>query len=174
VAPISGNYNTAVALPLDTQTGYTFNGWFTSAVGGTQVTSPDTLSANATLYAQWTINTETLTFVSDGGAAVSPISGAYNTSVALPLDTQTGYTFNGWFTSAVGGTQVTSPDTLTTSSTLYAQWTINTETLTFVSDGGAAVAPISGNYNTSVALPSTPRPVTASSAGSRRPLAARK
>jgi len=124
VSPISGNYNTTVALPLDTQTGYSFVGWFTSASGGTQVTSPDTLSANATLYAQWTINTETVTFVSDGGAAVAPISGNYNTSVALPLDTQTGYSFVGWFTSAVGGTQVTSPDTLTTSSTLYAQWTI--------------------------------------------------
>jgi len=56
-----------------------------------------------------TINTETLTFVSDGGAAVSPISGNYNTAVALPLDTQTGYTFNGWFTSAVGGTQSPRP-----------------------------------------------------------------
>jgi len=63
---------------------------------------------------------------------------------------------------------------LSANATLYAQWTINTETLTFVSDGGAAVSPISGAYNTSVACPATPRPATPLTAGSRRPLAARK
>ena len=43
-------------LPTPTRSGYTFDGWFTSASGGTQITSSTTvnLTANQTLYAHWT------------------------------------------------------------------------------------------------------------------------
>ena len=43
-------------LPTPTRSGYSFNGWFTAASGGTKVTSSTTVSAssNHTLYAQWT------------------------------------------------------------------------------------------------------------------------
>ena len=42
-------------LPTPTRSGYTFNGWYTSASGGTKVTSSTTVSASSdhTLYAQW-------------------------------------------------------------------------------------------------------------------------
>lgn len=42
-------------LPTPTRSGYTFNGWYTSASGGTKVTSSTTVSATSdhTLYAQW-------------------------------------------------------------------------------------------------------------------------
>ena len=43
------------ALPTPTKTGYEFLGWFTTADGGTQITSSTTVSitANQTLYAHW-------------------------------------------------------------------------------------------------------------------------
>lgn len=47
-----GTYQT---LPVPVKDGYTFNGWYTAASGGTQVTASSTVSLNAnqTLYAQW-------------------------------------------------------------------------------------------------------------------------
>ena len=43
-----------MSLPVPTRSGYTFNGWFLSASGGTQVTTSTVFSANATIYALWT------------------------------------------------------------------------------------------------------------------------
>lgn len=53
-------------LPTPTRTGYTFNGWYTATSGGTKITSDTTvdLSANQTLYAQWSekkVNSITVT-----------------------------------------------------------------------------------------------------------------
>lgn len=51
----SGTYGT---LPTPTRDGYTFDGWYTSATGGTKVTSSSKVAAtsNHTLYAHWTCN----------------------------------------------------------------------------------------------------------------------
>ncbi|MGN1193932.1 MAG: InlB B-repeat-containing protein, partial [Acutalibacteraceae bacterium] len=45
-------------LPTPTRTGYTFDGWYTSATGGTKITSSATVTATGdqTLYAHWTCN----------------------------------------------------------------------------------------------------------------------
>ena len=41
-------------LPSATRNGYTFNGWFTAATGGTQVTASTKVNSNITYYAQYT------------------------------------------------------------------------------------------------------------------------
>ena len=45
-------------LPTPTRAGYTFDGWYTSATGGTKITSSTKVTAtgNQTLYAHWTCN----------------------------------------------------------------------------------------------------------------------
>ena len=45
-------------LPTPTRAGYTFDGWYTSATGGTKVTASTkvTATSNHTLYAHWTCN----------------------------------------------------------------------------------------------------------------------
>lgn len=43
-------------LPVATKTGYTFEGWFTDASGGTQITTETIVNGNVTYYAQWTRN----------------------------------------------------------------------------------------------------------------------
>jgi uncharacterized repeat protein (TIGR02543 family) len=116
-------------LPTPTREGYSFDGWFTASEGGSQVTSSTTVTtaSNHTLYAHWTAMEYTVYFDPNGGN-ISTISKkvtygeAYGT---LPTPTRTGYTFDGWFTAASGGTQVTSSTTVTTASdhTLYAHWT---------------------------------------------------
>ncbi|MEE1245753.1 MAG: InlB B-repeat-containing protein, partial [Acutalibacteraceae bacterium] len=64
----------------------------------------------------------------------------YNTLIQeLPTATRTGYTFDGWYTQANGGTKVNVGDRLlysdwdlnNTSQTLYAHWTINQYKLTY-------------------------------------------
>lgn len=54
-------------LPTPTRSGYKFLGWFTSASGGTQITSSTTvsLSANQTLYAHW--DAQSIIKVNDSG-----------------------------------------------------------------------------------------------------------
>jgi uncharacterized repeat protein (TIGR02543 family) len=41
-------------LPTPTRTGYTFDGWYTAASGGTLVTSATIVTGNVTYYAHWT------------------------------------------------------------------------------------------------------------------------
>ena len=47
-------YNAVIGqLPAATRSGYTFNGWWTAASGGTQITPTTIVSANITCYAHW-------------------------------------------------------------------------------------------------------------------------
>ena len=127
-------------LPTPTRTGYNFNGWFTSATGGSQVTATSIVPmSDHTLYAQWTVANTTLTLDPQGGT-VSPTSVTVTPGQpygTLPTPTRTSYGFDGWFTAATGGTQVTAASTVPMGNhTLYAQWTIQTYTITFNPAGG--------------------------------------
>ncbi len=162
VAPVNGLDGTSVTLPgAPIYPGYTFAGW-NSATDGSGTTygggAAYTLAGSATLYAQWTPTIDTVSFNTQGGSAVAPVSGLDGTTVTLPAaPTRAGYTFAGWFAAASGGSALTSPYTLAGSTTLYAQWTPNpTDTLTFNTQGGSAVAPVSGLDGTSVTLPGAP------------------
>ena len=144
IAPITQDYGTAVTAPADpTRTGYTFAGW-TPAI-------PETMPAeNLTIKAKWTVNQYTLTFDTDGGSAIAPITQDYGTAVTAPADpTRTGYTFAGW-TPAI-------PETMPAENlTIKAKWTVNQYTLTFDTDGGSAIAPITQDYGTAVTAPADP------------------
>lgn len=62
VSPASDSYtNTPINLPTPTIEGcYLFDGWYTAKTGGTQVQSPYTPTANTTLYAHWTAQSNKL------------------------------------------------------------------------------------------------------------------
>lgn len=125
-ASYGGNVGTLPTPP--TKTGYTFNSWNTQADGnGTTFNASTAVTADITVYAKWTINTYTVTFNSNGGSAVSPITGVpYNTTITLPTaPTKTGYTFSGWYTD--DGTflnQFTASTPVTSDVTVYAKWVI--------------------------------------------------
>lgn len=66
----------------------------------------------------------TVTYDSSGGSAVASQSAIFNMTVsALTTSTRAGYTFNGWYTVASGGSKVSYPYTVKGNVTLYAQWT---------------------------------------------------
>jgi uncharacterized repeat protein (TIGR02543 family) len=134
-APSGGSSSTTTgatmsSLATSTRAGYTLAGWFTAASGGTQVTTSagHGRTADFTLYAQWTANTLTVTYDANGGT--TPSGGSTSTVTggtlsSLATTSRTSYTFNGWFTAASGGTQVTTSagHGQTANFTLYAQWT---------------------------------------------------
>ena len=87
--------------PVDpTLLGYDFDAWYTD--DGTFLNEfdfgADTITADITLYANWTIHTWTVTFDSNGGSAVDSQFVDYNSVVSKPTNpTRTGYGFVGWY-----------------------------------------------------------------------------
>lgn len=130
-----------VAAPSDSaKTGYLFGGWYTDQ-GCTKAWDfdADTVKSAMTLYAKWTANTYTATF--DPNSGVMPEGEETNRSVTydqsygtLPTPTLTGHTFEGWYTDVDGGEQITESTSvrITANQTLYARWTANIYTITYV------------------------------------------
>ena len=96
-------YNDALTLrgALFTRTGYTQVGWAT-VDGGEKVYAFGggyTTNAALTLYPVWNTNKYTITFDSNGGSEIAPITQDYGTAITAPADpTREGYTFTGWDT----------------------------------------------------------------------------
>ena len=133
-----------------TDTYATMNGSGTGTIGSTTKTKSLTgLSAGTTYYVRitaydvagnptqktatfTTVAIYTLTFNANGGTVSEgsrrvTYGAAYGT---LPTPSRSGYTFNGWFTAASGGSQVSSGTKMGASNvTIYAQWKANNMSL---------------------------------------------
>ena len=94
-------YNDALTLrgALFTRTGHTQVGWAT-VDGGEKVYGFDdvyTQNEALTLYPVWNTNKYTITFDTNGGSEIAPITQDYGTAITAPADpTREGYTFIGW------------------------------------------------------------------------------
>ena len=101
----------------------------------------------------------TLTFDTNGGSAIAPITQDYGTAITAPADpTKTGYTFAGW-TPAI-------PSTMPAENmTIKAKWTVNQYTLTFDTNGGSTIAPITQDYGTAITAPADPTKIGYTFAG---------
>ena len=144
IGHITQDYGTAITAPAaPTKTGYTFIGW--------EPELPATMPAKVmTVTAQWSINQYTITFDTDGGSEVAPITQDYGTAITAPAaPTREGYTFTGWDT-AIPATMPAHNMTIT------AQWTVNQYTITFATDGGSEVAPITQDYGSAITAPAAP------------------
>lgn len=81
--------------PKPTKTGHTLVGWHKD--DGNEHNFDTPVTAPLTLTAQWKINQYTITFDTDGGSAVAPITQDYGTAILAPAaPTKSGYTFAGW------------------------------------------------------------------------------
>lgn len=151
-------------LPSTTKTGYTLGGWYTKKNGeGTRLTAATLVTASMTAYARWFANLYTVTFDANGGTVGTAnrdvlYGGTYG---ELPTPTRGGYTFDGWYTAASGGTRVTDSTTMNTANahTLYAHWTAAVSyTVTYHANGGS-ITPMAQTkiVGTSLTLPSTKR-----------------
>ena len=143
-APITQDYGTEITAPDNpTRKGYTFRGWDKEI--------PKTMPAeNMTVKAQWEINQYTITFDTNGGSEIVPITQDYGTEITAPDNpTRKGYTFKGWDKEI--------PETMPSENiTVKAQWEINPYTITFDTNGGSEIAPITQDYGTQIAAPANP------------------
>ena len=144
IAPITQDYGTEIAAPDNpTRKGYTFKGWDKEI--------PETMPAeNITVKAQWEINQYTITFDTNGGSEIAPITQDYGTKITAPDNpTRKGYTFKGWDKEI--------PETMPAENiTVKAQWEINPYTITFDTNGGSEIAPITQDYGTKITAPANP------------------
>lgn len=125
--------------------GYTFAGWTTNADGGGTKYSPGaswTANGTLTLYAQWTPGEAGLTYDGNGatGGKTDPQNGVTDQKVDVRQNgfTRDGYTFVRWDTQADCRSKAVNPGdkwTLQGSSTLYACWAGNAQTLTYHGNG---------------------------------------
>ena len=141
---ITQDYGTAITAPADpTRKGYTFRGWDKEI--------PETMPAdNITVKAQWEINQYTITFDTNGGSDIAPITQDYGTEITVPDNpTRKGYTFKRWDKEI--------PKTMPAENmTVKAQWEINQYTITFDTNGGSEIAPITQDYGTAITAPDNP------------------
>ena len=146
--------NLTLSSTKPTRTGYDFKGWGTSsstttvsyAAGGTY-----TANASATLYAVWSKKTYTVSYDANGGSN-APDSQTKTHGTALTLSstkpTRTGYSFQGWGTSAsdtsvdyaAGGSYTTDA-----AIKLYAIWR-KTITIKYDANGGTGAPSNSTGY----------------------------
>ncbi|MBQ9814660.1 MAG: InlB B-repeat-containing protein, partial [Lachnospiraceae bacterium] len=97
-----------------TATGYTFNGW--DKTGTFDMPDEDVV-----IKGTWTINTYTITFESNGGTDVAPITVEYNAAATAPADpTKDGCIFAGWY---LGDNVYDFATPVTGNITLTAHWT---------------------------------------------------
>ncbi|MBQ9946645.1 MAG: InlB B-repeat-containing protein [Clostridia bacterium] len=182
---INTTYTGEFTIPECTyeKNGYTFTYWTTNKDGtGTKYYAGDKVSklttvrdGGVTLYAQWSVNSYNITYIYDNGTGETKvIPFDINATVnALAAPEKVGHTFAGWLvTSAEGnwalGTVVAEGVTATGmygNVTFTAQWTANEYTITFDTDGGTPVAPITQDFGTPVTAPAAPTKVGYTFAG---------
>ena len=140
---ITQDYGTPITAPTLTREGYTFKGWDKEI--------PETMPAeNITVKAQWEINQYTIAFDTNGGSEIAPITQDYGTEITAPDNpTRKGYAFKGWDKEI--------PETMPAENiTVKAQWEINQYTITFDTNGGSEIAPITQDYGTEITAPDNP------------------
>ena len=137
---------------LFTRAGYTQVGWATVDGGEKVYGFEDIYTKNEalTLYPVWNTNKYTITFDTNGGSEIAPITQDYGTEITAPDNpTRKGYTFKGWDKEI--------PKTMPAENiTVKAQWEINQYTIAFDTNGGSEIAPITQDYGTEITAPDNP------------------
>ena len=138
----SGSTTSATAKKTVT-TSYTFDSWTKSS---TFYGTTSNIGNNQTLYTFPSNNNVTSTLTAKYTSTSSTVNGI----VTLPsTNTRSGYTFQGWYTAASGGTRVGgagSSYTVKSNTTLYAHWSNNSHTHSSGGNELLTAIPAGGNY----------------------------
>lgn len=114
--------------PNPTRIGYEFRGWGTSADATTAVTFPYTPTENGTLYAIWRRAQYTINFRYNYTDSSGLNFKSQKVDGGLTIDkpeedpVREGFTFEGWYGSAMGGEPIEFPYTPTKTTSFYAHW----------------------------------------------------
>ena len=154
---------TTFTLNNPTKAGYDFAGWKLNGVGEAMmtVTIAQGSTGNLAYTATWTPITYNIVYTMDGGTATpaNPTTYTIETETfTLNNPTKTGHTFKGWKLNGEGDAmmEVTIAQGSTGHLAYTATWQINKYTITFDSNGGSDVDPITLNYGSTVTAPAAP------------------
>lgn len=121
-------YGTTKVISNPTRVGYTFDGWKLNGFGSLSEQTYTYGAGSGELVAQWNRIVLKVTFnaSTNGGSPNSTRDVYYGDTIgSLPTPSKPFYKFIGWFTKAVGGTQVSSNNVITSNVTYYAQFKID-------------------------------------------------
>ena len=173
----SANVNSAqqgavITLTATANSGYRFKEWQVDSGGVNIANNSFTMpAANVTvkaIFERIPATTHTITFNANGGSVTpaSAATGANGKLTILPTPTHSGsYRFDGWFTAASGGTQITTATVFTADQTVYAHWTYTGGGSSGGGSGGGGGSSSSGGGSTPTVTPPDPgKPDTATNA----------
>ncbi len=142
--------------------GYFFSGWC-SDIELTEMWDFNTkVDSDLTLYAKWTdVLPEkfAVTFVSNGGSAVSQQMVIFGATAISPIDPlKSGYVFDGWYSDNSLTTVFDFSETITSDVTLYAKWSpvVINHIVTFESNDGSSVLPQTVSSGGNASRPADP------------------
>jgi uncharacterized repeat protein (TIGR02543 family) len=156
ISPIEVSGDETPDLPTPQREGYDFDGWYTDSDLNTSFVPGSKVDGEITIYAKWDIKSCTITFDSDNGTEVAPITGYYGALIQIPDDPiREGYTFGGWYTNAerTGDRYVFSANLPAEDVMLYAKWMPKLYTITFDTLNGSSVLPITAEYEAIITGP---------------------
>ena len=133
-----------INLPIPTREGHTFTGWFTgNGPNDIQFSNITPVIQDLTLYARWQINQYSITFDTDGGTLIANLTQDYDSIINVSDPIKEGHTFVGWSPDL--------PDRMPAENiAISAQWEVNQYTITFDSDGGSAISPITADFDSNL------------------------
>lgn len=157
VASITDLYEAPVSAPEDpTRVGYVFQGWYADEDLTQSYTFSTMPAENITVYAKWEGVPSTLTFETNGGDPVAPITANNGEVITLPTPVRDGYDFVGWYTSQTFQEAFTDTEMPVGGGTIYAKWTEHQYTLTFETNGGSAIADATYLFGETIVAPADP------------------
>ncbi|XFA99121.1 leucine-rich repeat protein [Candidatus Izemoplasma sp. B36] len=132
---------TSLTQPMDpVLEGYTLVGWFIDPELTTEYIFDVMPSENIMLYAKWVSSESTITFDTNGGSLIEPITQETGSVIIYPENpVKEGYTFDGWFTEPelINGYQA---DFMPNEDlTLYASWIENATITIYPNDGSEPI-----------------------------------
>lgn len=131
---------TITLAPLTTD-GYQFLGWYDQETGGNRIIEITTGSTgNKLLYAQWKIVKFVIIYnnVFDADNKANAIDYDITSSITFNDITRQGYEFLGWFDALTGGNEITGIEAGNIGDiTVYAQWQVKTNKITYNGLNGA-------------------------------------
>ena len=158
------------SITVPTYAGYTFQGYYDATSGGTKYYNANGTSARTwnkvgaqTLYARWSANTYTITYLGNGNnsGSMATTSCTFNNNCTLRANTfvKNSYTFVNWLgnNNVTYGNSATFKYTIVGNLNLTAQWKLSTFTVTLNKNGGTGgTASVTATYGSAMPAISVP------------------
>ena len=152
------SYRTGEVVPLKipTRNGYSFRGWFTEPELINEIEEiGDGSKENVTVYASWEQQDYTITYEVDGEIIETQMA-ATGDILDLPVPSETGYSFSGWYIDEEMTTLYNYAKRVASDDHLYGSLIRNRYTINFNSNGGSKVNSINELYDSGVVAPNPP------------------